>query len=117
MINYLALEPDRMHASGDATIAEVAEKLERDYQLSEKFFNHIEDRIEPKLMELLEREAFSPSHFEKSLAVLSEWLTMRWREWIKNEEHGIKTLASRERGTPSFVDTTDYFLNMRVVVG
>lgn len=119
-IAYYALEPERQHAKSDhQTIAEVAEELEQRYQLSEKFFEFISPQIEDKFLEILGRNAraeITPKVYSDVLNQLSDWLTAEWREWIRTMKHGIRTQASKERGTPSFIDTTEYFLNMRKVI-
>lgn len=109
-----AIERVVPYVNGSNT-GEVAEKLEKRYGLCERFFNFISQDLERKFMYYLERDLKLgvEKAFENACFFSSEWLTNEWRMYIEQAKTGIVTKASQERGDPSFIDTANYYRNMR----
>lgn len=94
---------------------EVAEDLEKRYGLCERFFNFISQDLESKFMYFLERDLKLgiEKAFDNACFFSSEWLTNEWHLYIEQAKTGIITKASQGRDTPSFIDTGNYYANMR----
>lgn len=110
-----AIERVLPYVNGSDT-GKVAEKLENRYGLCERFFNFISQDLESKFMYFLERDLERlgvEKAFENACFFSSEWLTNEWRMYIEQAKTGITTKASQERGDPSFIDTANYYRNMR----
>jgi hypothetical protein len=112
-------EPLRLHASDDGdgtTVFDVAAHLEMRYSVIKTFIalhkKNIE-RILSKEIALAFKHGKNNAEMDASVA---QQIQNEWRAYILNEEHGISTRASRERGDPSFVDTQDYFLSLEARV-
>lgn len=109
-------EPTRMHPSAqkgsDTTIDSVARILEAKYHL----LKHFTDIYGLDMVELLVKEWKRDQSKKKRRCMhkLEEFLKNKWRTYIVNAEHGIKTQASAKRGSEPFVDTGAYFKNLRV---
>lgn len=106
-------EPDAQHPSGSATISEVAQELESEYHLIESFIASEKDKVVRRLIELaLDSGLERPKVFK----ILEEEVKNAWREYMVNEEHGIKTLSSEAHERESFIDTGAYYKNLQVKV-
>lgn len=112
-------EPVRLHAPSKwyndhdkKTIYEVAEELEKRYSVVQKFIAIYKVELEKILkQEILFAIKYRKEQIEFDTVIIDK-VRVRWRSFIMNEEHGIKTKASRDREDPSFIDTSDYYLNM-----
>lgn len=94
---------------------EVAEELESKFKLCERFFNFIAKELEGKFMHFLQRDLKLgvEKAFDNACFFTSNWLTNEWRLYIELAKTGIVTKASQGRDTPSFIDTGNYYSNMR----
>lgn len=100
--------PELPHpGSRDITVVELAQILESKYKLLERFTK----AVEPKFMAYL-RKIINRGHKGLNLAQINEFFKSEWREYILDGAHGIMTEAARERGDPSFVDTSAYYLGI-----
>ena len=113
-VTLYAIERVVPYVNGSNT-GEVAEKLEKRYGLCERFFNFISQDLENKFMYYFERvlKLGVEKAFENACFFSSEWLTNEWRMYIEQAKTGIITKASQERGDPSFIDTANYYRNMK----
>lgn len=102
MIEVSFRSPSRPHAdSPDTPVSEVAIKLEKRYKVIAKFADIYESEIKNIVVQI------ALGRMERIVG--EEKIRDLWREYVIDEEHGIKTDAARERGNQSFVDSGDYF--------
>ena len=111
-MNLVGLERVIPYPQGSDT-SSVAQKLEDEYKIFERFANDIDDELQEKFLFFLKRYLgdFNPQAFQEACTMTSFWLTDRWRTYIENAEHGFKTKASQNRGDPAFIDTTAFYMN------
>lgn len=112
----LALETIRPYIGEDTNTGEVAEELEKRYKIVEEFYNKKKDDFEKKFFEYYNFN-FSKSgdykkSFEEAIRQVTAWLRNEFLIYMKNDSTGYKTKASRMRGSPSFIDTGNYFSNL-----
>lgn len=112
MIYFKAIERDIPYQTDNTTTGEVAEKLERNYQIVERFFEFIAQDLEKQFMMYYSRENDPKKAFDNAMFLTSNWLVNEFRTYIEQAKHGIKTKASEKRGDPAFIDTTRYYKNM-----
>lgn len=90
------------------TVAEVAEDLEERYQILDTFSSIHNEDISRILSKELALAVLGKQTAQQAEEISSAKITTIFRDYLRKEEHGIKTKASRKRGTKSFIDTTTY---------
>lgn len=109
MVEISFRSPSRLHAdSPDTPVSEVALKLEKRYKVIAKFAEMHESGIKNIIVQI------ALGRMERIVG--EEKIRDLWREYIINEEHGIKTKAAEERGNQSFVDSGDYFGSLIAII-
>lgn len=115
------IEPNRLHApskyyddADKSTIYEVAESLEERYGIINKFISAEKTGLESILKKWFVISLRTNSTQKEFDDRVKSDISAMWRSFILNEEHGMTTKASEARGSPAFVDTSDYYLNMGV---
>lgn len=118
MIRIVGIENVRPYVDGGNT-GDVAVELEERFDVGKRFVEFIEKDLESKFMSNYETELKRSNYdferaLDKTLFLVSQWLTKEWREYILLAKHGMTTKASQKRGDPAFVDTGAYFQNMQI---
>jgi hypothetical protein len=111
------IEPGIQHPNSEnETIFDVAEKLEQRYSLLQIFIAlHKKDLEQIIISEMALAIKHDKSNDEMDGSI-NDRITPIWRAYILNEEHGIITMASEQRGSASFVDTGSYFTGLSIGV-
>lgn len=103
------------YATGENT-GDVGEKLEDRYKIIERFYDFIAKDLEEKFLFFWGRERDMIKGIDNALFLTSDWLTNQFREYLEMAKHGLTTKASQERGDPAFIDTGNYYRNVRIVL-
>lgn len=106
------IEPDMLHPNSNTSIYEVGKKLEKKYNLCQKFMDDTESKIHDRMAVLINR-----GYSEKRIIfTLENDIKQYWREYINKELHNIKTQSAKKRGGKSFIVTGAYFQSMQIVL-
>ena len=109
MVEISFRSPSRPHAdSPDTPVSEVARQLESRFSVIRTFSEMYKSQIKNIIVQI------ALGRMERIVG--EEKIRDLWREYIINEEHGIKTNAARERGNQSFVDSGDYFGSLIAII-
>lgn len=103
-IVYIA--PEVKHNEDNITTFELATILEKKYHLLEKFTEDKQSKITNYVLTLIKRGGIDE-------VVLNEFIKGEWREWLIGGGSKIITQAAMERGDPSFIDTSLYYLSVQ----
>jgi len=102
MVEISFRSPSRLHAdSPDTPVSEIAKQLESRFSVIHIFARTYKSEIKNIIVQI------ALGRMERIAG--EEKIRDLWREYVMNEEHGIKTNAARERGNQSFVDSGDFF--------
>lgn len=94
------------------TVFEVAEILERRYNLIETFITLYKEEIKKLLKQYYSKVKRAP---KTSKATLEGSIQSLWIDYLDKEEHGIETLASVKEERKSFIRKGHYSNMMQVV--
>lgn len=109
MVEVSFRSPSRPHADSETTsVSEVARELERRYAVIATFAKLYESEIKKIIVQI------ALKRMERLVG--EEKIRDMWREYVINEDHGIKTKAAAERGNQSFVDSGDYFGSLIAII-
>lgn len=110
----------RQHIKGDITVFKLSKDLEDEYHIIELFWKIHQKQIKEIIFNAVKRNFYSKSNLgsEKMYQDISDKIIAMWRKYLRNEEHGIVTKASRKANPPrqSFIDTGDYMRTLKVKV-
>jgi len=111
-------EPTILHPknSKTLTVAALAKILERKYDLLHKFVRMHKKDITGVIIKNVKRSWKYGKEQEEVNSVIADEIKNMFRMYILREEHGIKTKASRVRGSQSFIDTGAYFSSFFIIV-
>jgi hypothetical protein len=111
------IEPAIEHPKSDSeTIFDIAEKLEKRYNVLNIFVVLHKKDLEGIIASEMAMAIKHDKSNEEMDGAINDRITPLWRAYILNEEHGIKTRASEQRGSASFVDTGSYFTALSIGV-
>ena len=112
----LAVELIRPYIEQDTDTGEVAEKLESEYKIVEDFYNKKKDDFEKQFFKYYNfnysKNGDYKKSFDEAIQQITAWLRNEFLEYMKTDSTGYQTKASRMRGSPSFIDTGNYFSNL-----
>lgn len=113
-------EPQRKHpknsGKGENTIADVAKKLEKDYDILHIFMRKYKDKIKSVIIQEVKLAWNSKRDQEMVNNIIGDRIKNLFRQFIIRDETGIKTLAALAAGRQSFVDTGAYYKSLIVKV-
>lgn len=112
-MQILFTEPSfQPYTNTSLSVFEVAEILERRYNLIEKFTTLYKEEIKKLLKQYYSKVKRAP---KTSKATLEGSIQSLWIDYLDKEEHGIETLASVKEERKSFIRKGHYSNMMQVV--
>lgn len=96
---------------------DVAQRLEHKYSLIEKFIAIHKTDIEREIAFAMADAIKHDYSNERMDADINGYVKEIWRNFVMNEEHGIRTHAAEVENRQSFVKTGTYMNNFRIEVG
>ncbi|WP_289748639.1 hypothetical protein [Helicobacter bilis] len=108
------IEPNMLHPDSDISIFELAKRLESKFHLCEKFISskEITEAIEMRFLHNVARGYNN----DRMRFDLENFIMNRWKDYIRDELHNIKTKAALKEHRKSFIKSGKYYKSMRIIV-